>query len=224
MGYQLSHCSTTIFDLSRKIVLRVNSLDASTTNFTVVYGLYTNTDHDKSWKKAGWTNRRIAHHNGRSVAAIRRCWQERTNNGRFQHHDGSGGSRATADREDRLIVGSVVTVPDSSLSIIRRPTYSRVSTMTIHRQLIENEIYIRTDRYATYHSHLHIIELDYIGAWLDQDMMGRGLHLPGNVNDLARQLKQILRGIQQETNRVIYNSMPRRVAVCIQARGGSTPY
>ncbi|GFU16361.1 hypothetical protein TNCV_4988961 [Trichonephila clavipes] len=27
-------------------------------------------------KESGWANRRIAHHMGRSVAAIRRCWQE----------------------------------------------------------------------------------------------------------------------------------------------------
>ncbi|GFW13243.1 hypothetical protein TNCV_4121411 [Trichonephila clavipes] len=44
-------------------------------------------------------------------------------NGRFQCHDGSGRPRATADREDRLIVRSAVAVPDSSLSTIRRVTH-----------------------------------------------------------------------------------------------------
>ncbi|GFX84587.1 uncharacterized protein TNCV_723951 [Trichonephila clavipes] len=41
-------------------------------------------------KEADWANRRITHHLGRSVAAIRRCWQEWVDNGKFQRHDGSG--------------------------------------------------------------------------------------------------------------------------------------
>ncbi|GFX94960.1 hypothetical protein TNCV_3045921 [Trichonephila clavipes] len=52
----------------------------------------------------------------RRDAAIRRCWQEWMNNGILQRHDGSGRPRVTADRENRLIA----TVPDSSLSDIRR--------------------------------------------------------------------------------------------------------
>ncbi|PRD32085.1 UNVERIFIED_CONTAM: hypothetical protein NCL1_21533 [Trichonephila clavipes] len=60
-------------------------------------------------------NGRIAHHTGRSDAAIRRCWQEWVDNGRFQLYYGSGGLKATADWENKLIVRSVVTAPDSSL-------------------------------------------------------------------------------------------------------------
>lgn len=56
------------------------------------------------------------------------------------------------------------------------------------------------------------------------DMMGRRLHLPRNVDDLVRQLERIWQEIPQETIRELYRSMPRRVAACIQARGGSTPY
>ncbi|GFX90700.1 hypothetical protein TNCV_3195181 [Trichonephila clavipes] len=52
----------------------------------------------------------------------------------------------------------------------------------------------------------------------------RGLHLPGNVDDLAQQLEQIRQEIPQETIRMLYHFMPRRVAACIQARGGSTLY
>ncbi|GFX81400.1 transposable element Tc1 transposase [Trichonephila clavipes] len=40
---------------------------------------------------------------GRSDAAIRRCLQERVDNGRFQRHDGSGQPRASVDQEDRFI-------------------------------------------------------------------------------------------------------------------------
>ncbi|GFW61133.1 HTH_Tnp_Tc3_2 domain-containing protein [Trichonephila clavipes] len=58
----------------------------------------------------------------------------------FQLHDGSGRSRVTADLEDRLIVRSAVTAPDSSLFAIRRATRIRVSPMTIHRRLIERKL------------------------------------------------------------------------------------
>ncbi|GFV06535.1 transposable element Tc1 transposase [Trichonephila clavipes] len=56
-------------------------------------------------------------------------------------------------------------------------------------------------------------------------MMGWRLHLPENVDDHARQLKQIWQETPQETIRVLYHFMPRRVAACLhQTRGGSTPY
>ncbi|GFS56436.1 HTH_Tnp_Tc3_2 domain-containing protein [Trichonephila clavipes] len=84
-------------------------------------------------KEAGGTNWRIARHMGLSDTAIRRCWQEWVNNCRFQRHDGSGRPRAQADREDRLIVKSAVTAPNSLLSSIRRAARIRVPTMTIHR-------------------------------------------------------------------------------------------
>ncbi|GFW09910.1 HTH_Tnp_Tc3_2 domain-containing protein [Trichonephila clavipes] len=73
---------------------------------------------------------------GRSGAAIRRCWKEWGDSGIFELYDGSGQPTATADREDRLIVRSAVTTPDSSLSTIRRATRTRVCTMTIPRRLI----------------------------------------------------------------------------------------
>ncbi|GFX11947.1 HTH_Tnp_Tc3_2 domain-containing protein [Trichonephila clavipes] len=77
---------------------------------------------------------------GRRDAAIRRCWQEWVARGRFQRHDSSGRPRATADRQDRLIVRSAVTALDSSLSTVRRTTHTRVSTMNIHRRLIERNL------------------------------------------------------------------------------------
>ncbi|GFT42284.1 transposable element Tc1 transposase [Trichonephila clavipes] len=43
-------------------------------------------------------------------------------------------------------------------------------------------------------------------------------------NVLTRQLENIWQGIPQETIRVLYHSMSCRVAACIQARGGSSPY
>ncbi|GFV60285.1 transposable element Tc1 transposase [Trichonephila clavipes] len=56
------------------------------------------------------------------------------------------------------------------------------------------------------------------------DMMRSRLHLLENVDDLARQLEQVWQEIPQETIMVLYYSMSRRVAACIQDRGGLTPY
>ncbi|GFW09415.1 HTH_Tnp_Tc3_2 domain-containing protein [Trichonephila clavipes] len=54
--------------------------------------------------------------------------------------DGSGLPRATADRVDRLTVRSAVTAPDSLLLTIRREARTRVSTIAVHRQLIEQNL------------------------------------------------------------------------------------
>ncbi|GFW30162.1 transposable element Tc1 transposase [Trichonephila clavipes] len=41
------------------------------------------------------------------------------------------------------------------------------------------------------------------------DIVGRSLHLPGNVDDLARQLEHISQNIPQEATKALYHSMPR---------------
>ncbi|GFX64942.1 HTH_Tnp_Tc3_2 domain-containing protein [Trichonephila clavipes] len=41
-------------------------------------------------KEEGLGNRRITHHKGQSDAAIRRCWVEWMDKGRFQHYEGTG--------------------------------------------------------------------------------------------------------------------------------------
>ncbi|GFV54994.1 HTH_Tnp_Tc3_2 domain-containing protein [Trichonephila clavipes] len=91
-------------------------------------------------KERDWAKRRIARHVGRSLEAIRRCWQEWVDNGKFQRPDRSGRPRATADHKDRLTVRSAVTALDSSLSTNRRATHTLVSTMTIHRRLTEKNL------------------------------------------------------------------------------------
>ncbi|GFW87804.1 hypothetical protein TNCV_1359081 [Trichonephila clavipes] len=40
---------------------------------------------------------------GRSDAAIKRCWQEWVDSGRFQYHDSNSQPRTTADQDDRFI-------------------------------------------------------------------------------------------------------------------------
>lgn len=110
----------------------------------------------------GRANRSIVCRVGRSDAAIRRCWQERADDGRFWHHKGSGRAGATADREDRAIVRSAV---DSS-----------VSTTTIYRRLIERNLGSTPD---------------YGGAWLDPGgtILTGGVQLPlpaASIEDVSR--------------------------------------
>ncbi|GFY25352.1 HTH_Tnp_Tc3_2 domain-containing protein [Trichonephila clavipes] len=149
---------------------------------------------------------------GRSDTAIRICWQEWVDSGRFQRHDGSGRPRATADREDRLIVRSVVTASGSSVSTIRRTTRTQVSTMTLHRRLIERNLRsYQPPRHLPFtparsrSPDLSPIEHVY-------DILGRRLHLTGNVHHyLKRQLENICQEIPQETTRVLYDSIAWRM-------------
>ncbi|GFU86477.1 hypothetical protein TNCV_1418291 [Trichonephila clavipes] len=71
---------------------------------------------------------------GRSDAAIRRCWQECVDSGRFQRHYSSDRRRTTEDREDILIVRSAITASDLSLSTIRCATCTRLSLHYDHSQ------------------------------------------------------------------------------------------
>ncbi|GFW02313.1 uncharacterized protein TNCV_1732281 [Trichonephila clavipes] len=140
-----------------------------------------------------------------------RCYQEWVVNGKFQHPDGNGRLCATADREDRFIVETAVTETESSLSTIRRTTHKRVFTMTIHRRLIERKFrtYRPLHQLPLTPAHcraklqlyfarsacqtlpwaaraLYFSQVEHV--W---DTMERRLYLPGNADNLARQLEQI---------------------------------
>ncbi|GFV59881.1 transposable element Tc1 transposase [Trichonephila clavipes] len=146
-------------------------------------------------------------------------------NGRFQRHDGSGRPRFTVD-QDRLIVRSAVTTLDSSLSTIRRTTRTRYPGLTFQQDNARPHTTRVAMNCLTAHQTLpwlarspNLSPIEHV--W---DMRGRRLHLPRNVDGLTRKLEQIWQEILKETIRVLYYSMSRRVAACIQARGGSTPY
>ncbi|GFT32628.1 hypothetical protein TNCV_3145751 [Trichonephila clavipes] len=109
-------------------------------------------------EKGSLGNRRIARHMGRSDVAVRRCCQEWVDSSRFQHQDGSGRPRATADNEDRLIHDNakphMVLVAMNCLTAcqtILRPTRSPDFSPIEH-------------------------------VW---DMMGRLLYLPENADNVA---------------------------------------
>ncbi|GFV68915.1 transposable element Tc1 transposase [Trichonephila clavipes] len=60
-------------------------------------------------REAGWSNRRIGRHLGRSDMVVARCWQQWITEGRVYRRGGSGRPRNTNDREDRAIRKAVPT-------------------------------------------------------------------------------------------------------------------
>ncbi|GFT35828.1 HTH_38 domain-containing protein [Trichonephila clavipes] len=92
-------------------------------------------------KEAGWSNRRIGRHLGRSDMVVARCWQQWITEGRVYRRGGSGRPRNTNDREDRAIRRVATSAPTTSLASIQRhlpPSRHPVpSRETIRRRLTE---------------------------------------------------------------------------------------
>ncbi|GFV53548.1 HTH_Tnp_Tc3_2 domain-containing protein [Trichonephila clavipes] len=91
--------------------------------------------------EAGWSNRRIGRHLGRSDMVVARCFQQWITEGRVYRHGGSGRPRNTNDREDRAIRRVATSAPTTSLALIQRhlpPSRHPVpSRETIRRRLTE---------------------------------------------------------------------------------------
>ncbi|GFT94929.1 HTH_38 domain-containing protein [Trichonephila clavipes] len=92
-------------------------------------------------REAGWSNRRIGRHLGRSDMVVARCWQQWITEGRVYRRGGSGRPRYTNDREDRAIRRVATSAPTTSLASIQRhlpPSRHPVpSRETIRRRLTE---------------------------------------------------------------------------------------
>ncbi|GFW14991.1 HTH_Tnp_Tc3_2 domain-containing protein [Trichonephila clavipes] len=92
-------------------------------------------------REAGWSNRRIGRHLGRSDMVVARCWQQWITEGRVYRRGGSGRPRNTNDREDRAIRRVATSAPTTSLASIQRhlpPSRHPVpSRATIRRRLTE---------------------------------------------------------------------------------------
>ncbi|GFT13000.1 HTH_38 domain-containing protein [Trichonephila clavipes] len=88
-------------------------------------------------REAGWSNRRIGRHLGRSDMVVARCWQ--LDHRRLYRRGGSGRPRNTNDREDRAIRRVATSAPTTSLASIQRhlpPSRHPVpSRETIRRRL-----------------------------------------------------------------------------------------
>ncbi|GFV97193.1 HTH_38 domain-containing protein [Trichonephila clavipes] len=92
-------------------------------------------------REAGWSNRRIGRHLGRSDMVVARCWQQWISEGRVYRRGGSGRPRNTNDREDRAIRRVATSAPTTLLASIQRhlpPSRHPVpSRETIRRRLTE---------------------------------------------------------------------------------------
>ncbi|GFY18658.1 HTH_Tnp_Tc3_2 domain-containing protein [Trichonephila clavipes] len=92
-------------------------------------------------REAGWSNRRIGRHLGRSDMVVARCWQQWITEGRVYRRGGSGRPRNTNDRDDRAIRRVATSAPTTSLASIQRhlpPSRHPVpSRETIRRRLTE---------------------------------------------------------------------------------------
>ncbi|GFY31143.1 transposable element Tcb1 transposase [Trichonephila clavipes] len=103
------------------------------------------TDFDRgriiSLREAGWSNRRIGRHLGRSDMVVARCWQQWITEGKVYRRGGSGRPRNTNDREDRAIRRVATSALTTSLASIQRhlpPSRHPVpSRETIRRRLTE---------------------------------------------------------------------------------------
>ncbi|GFW49790.1 HTH_38 domain-containing protein [Trichonephila clavipes] len=71
-------------------------------------------------REAGWSNRRIGRHLGRSDMVVARCWQQWITEGRVYRRGESGRPRNTNDREDRAIRRVATSAPTTSLASIQR--------------------------------------------------------------------------------------------------------
>ncbi|GFU24242.1 uncharacterized protein TNCV_3395671 [Trichonephila clavipes] len=92
-------------------------------------------------REAGWSNRRIGRHLGRSDMVVARCWQQWITEGRVYRRGGSGRPRNTNDCEDSAIRRVATSAPTTSLASIQRhlpPSRHPVpSRETIRRRLTE---------------------------------------------------------------------------------------
>ncbi|GFU96849.1 hypothetical protein TNCV_3776161 [Trichonephila clavipes] len=141
--------------------------------------------------------------------------------GRFQRHNGSSLPRNTADREDRFILRSL---SQRLIHLINHQTCNPHTSvhMTIYRRLMERNLLSHLPlrplplmpvhcrarlQWCLARSACQTLPRPFILSYLSPiehvwDMLGRRLHLPGNVNDLAQQLEQIWQEIPLGTTAV----------------------
>ena len=91
--------------------------------------------------EAGWSNRRIGRHLGRSDKIVVHCWRKWITEGRVYRRRLSGRPRNTNKSEDCAIRRAATCTPTTSLSSIRHhltpPRHSVVSSETIRKQLAD---------------------------------------------------------------------------------------
>ncbi|GFW48787.1 HTH_Tnp_Tc3_2 domain-containing protein [Trichonephila clavipes] len=88
-------------------------------------------------KPAGWSKHRVAGQMDRSECAVRNCWEQWTREGTHVRKTGSGATRKTTMREDRMIVWQALVAPTVTRSTIRADVGVAIVPQTISRHLAE---------------------------------------------------------------------------------------
>ncbi|GFX55807.1 uncharacterized protein TNCV_609731 [Trichonephila clavipes] len=91
-------------------------------------------------KTAGWSTRRVAGQADRSVSVVRNCWEQWTRDGTHEWKTGSGVTRKTTRRNDRMIVRQALVDPTVTPSRIRADVGVAIVPQTISRHLAEVNI------------------------------------------------------------------------------------
>ncbi|GFX75029.1 transposable element Tc1 transposase [Trichonephila clavipes] len=88
-------------------------------------------------KTAGWSTCCVAGQVDRSECAVRNCWQQWTREGTHARNTGSGATRKTTRREDRMIARQALVDPTVTRSKIRADIGVAIVPQTISRHLAE---------------------------------------------------------------------------------------
>ncbi|GFU52728.1 transposable element Tc1 transposase [Trichonephila clavipes] len=250
-------------------------------------------------KTAGWSTRRVAGQVDRSDCSVRNCLEQWTREGTHARKTGSGATRKTTRREDRMIVRQALLDPTVTRSTIRAALGVAIVPQTISRHLAEANLkskrYFRALPLTPEHRQLRLHWCQARSMWnvtdwqkvgfsdesrfvlgtddnrvrvwrhpgpflnglpgaifhqdnarphtarVAQDFLrhfqtlhGRPAHvwnqlkrqMPSchSVHDLELAVQDLWAHLPQDNIRRLINSMPIRVAACIAAGGGPTPY
>ncbi|GFW23486.1 transposable element Tc1 transposase [Trichonephila clavipes] len=88
-------------------------------------------------KTAGWSTCRVAGQVDRSECAVRNCWEQWSREGTHARKTGSGATRKTTRREDRMIARQALVDPTVTRSTIRADAGVAIDQQTISRHLAE---------------------------------------------------------------------------------------
>ncbi|GFW46779.1 transposable element Tc1 transposase [Trichonephila clavipes] len=88
-------------------------------------------------KTAGWSTRRVAGQVDRSKCAVRNCWEQWTREGSHVRKTGSGATRKTTRRDDRMIVQQALVDPTVTRSTMRADVGVAIVPQTISRHLAQ---------------------------------------------------------------------------------------
>ncbi|GFT52356.1 transposable element Tc1 transposase [Trichonephila clavipes] len=93
--------------------------------------------HSKLYIELSWSTRHVVGQVDRLDCAIRNCWEQWTREDTHAQETGSGSTRKTTRREDRMIVGQALVVLTMTSSTIRADVGVEIVPQTISRHLAE---------------------------------------------------------------------------------------